>query len=193
MTRATLSLLLLVSTGCAPPPHHRAAVELAIDGTSFDYVTHRAQRDEPVAGGPVSVYLMPDVPEARAPYACLRYYSGNPVGHLWVRHRKAGATDEDATAKLPRYECFVPGRLSDGTETLGWKKADGSERHKTETGEADCTARVTKAGGELRLEFEGLLRAAKGKKKGKQADKSDAVKAADTIRVKGRAVLRLGG
>jgi len=190
MTRLAITLALLAAAGCTPPAKHRAQVQLEVDGSPFEYVTHRAQFDQQVAGGPTSVYLVPDVPEAGTPYACLRFYSGNPVGHLWVRYAKPGAGEGDD--KLPRWECFVPGRLSNGTETLGWKKSDGSERHKTETGEKDCLATVTRTGQELRLDFEGLLKLAKGKKKKGKAAEEAAGAAADPIRVKGHGVLYPG-
>jgi len=189
MTRLTagLGLALLVATGCAPPPRHRAQVQLEVDGTPFEYVTHRAQYDQQVAGGPLSVYLVPDVPEAGTPYACLRYYSGNPVGHLWVRYRKPDAPKTEG--ELPRWECFAPGRLSDGTETLGWKTSDGKERHKTETGEKDCLATATWKEDGLHMLFEGVLRPAKGKKRKGQSAEAAAAEAG-TVRVSGRALLQ---
>jgi len=186
MMRWTFGILLLATVACSKPPRHTAKVSLSVDGQGFDYTTGQGQFDQQVEGGPLSVYFPRDEADGDNPYVCLRYYSGSPVGHLWVRYRKPGVEGDPK-----RYECFVPGVLSDGTQTLGWKKADGSERHKPETGEAGCKATVTRDGQQLRLDFEGTFTAeAKKKKKGKAEDEAAAP---DTIRASGSARMKIAG
>ncbi len=89
---------------------------------------------------------------------------------------------------MHKYECFVPGTLIDGRATLGWKNTDGSERHRNETGDANCTASLTRKDDKLHLTFDAELPLFVKKKKGvKKGEK----KVADAIKVTGSAELEL--
>lgn len=169
---------LLLALGACDIPTHPAEVTLEIDGTSRDYRTSSAQWER-LGDGPVSVYLLPDDKTSGQPYVNLRYYSGNPVGHVWVRI----ADTPEQFAEPPKWECFIPGTFSNGTPTLGWKNDDGSDRHSTETGDPDCKATVTEEGGRIVLEVDALVRPAKSKKK------SGADEPAEPRRVRARAVV----
>lgn len=188
LIQTTVALLaVLVLSGCPEPTMHQATVELTIDGTSYDYQTSHGQWDQQEEGGRYSIYLLPADPNSGAPYVCMRTYVGNPVAQLWVRYDKPGV-QRDEEAGLGKYECFVPGTLSDGRQTLGWANTDGSERHRNETGDANCTGSLVREGNELRLSFDAKLPLFVKKKKGKKKGEK---KVADTIEASGSAVLQL--
>ena len=184
------SVALLV-TSCSKAPEHQAGVTLEIDGKSYDYTTARAQVDQQEKGGRYSVYLRPASEDGKAPYLCLRTYSGNPVAELWVRYTKPDRAKQNPDGDLDKYDCFVPGTLSDGRKTLGWTDDDGKESDRTETGEAACQASVRQEGSSLHLEFDAVAqRKAPGKKK-KGSDDGKTKGPKDTIKVKGKAVVAL--
>jgi len=160
-------LYALVLSGCPEPSRHQATVKLTIDGQSFDYTTSHAQWDQQEEGGLYSIYLLPDNPESGAPYVCMRTYVGNPVAQLWVRYTKPDANKSGEDQALNKYECFVPGTLDDGRATLGWKKDDGTDRHRNETGDANCNATLKREGDKLLLTFDADLPLFVKKKKGK--------------------------
>lgn len=179
----------LVCASCSKPPEYRAEVTLEIDGKSYDYTTERAQVDQQEEGGRFSIYLRPAHEESEAPYLCLRRYLGNPVAAFWVRYTKPERAAQDPDADLDKYDCFVPGTLSDGRPTLGWKDEDGKPRDRTETGEKDCKVTVRKEAKTLHLEFDAVVqRKAPAKKKG--AD-DEAREPGDTARVQGKATVSL--
>jgi hypothetical protein len=191
MVRWTTGIFLaLLVTSCSQAPEYRAEVTLEIDGKSYDYTTARAQVDQQETGGRYSVYLRPAAEGSKAPYLCLRTYSGNPVAELWVRYTKPERAKQNPDGDLDKYDCFVPGTLSDGRKTLGWTREDGKERDRTETGEAACQATVRQEGSSLYLDFDAVpQRKAPSKKKGSGDDKTEGPK--DTIKVKGKAVVAL--
>jgi hypothetical protein len=192
VTRIALPLVLATGVAaCARPPEHRATVKLNIDDQSFDYTTDKAQVDQQDRGGRYSVYLLPNDPDGKAPYLCLRTYQANPVAELWVRFTKPERAAE-AGSHLDKYDCFVPGTLSDGRPTLSWTHDDGTKRKRTATGQESCSATVRKEGSSLHVDFDALLRRkAPGKKKGRQSDApTDAP--TDAIKVRGSAVVELG-
>ena len=176
--------------GCTEPPARPATVQLTIDGQSYDYQTDKAQFDQQVEGGRYSVYLLPPAGQPNQPYVCLRTYMGNPVAHVWIRYTKPG-DDKEGGSELGKYECFVPGTLSDGRPTLGWTFPDGTQRKRTETGEESCQATLTKQGSQLHLTFEATLSRHLAKKKGRKAPTEAEIKA-DAIKATGSAVLELG-
>jgi hypothetical protein len=149
MMRLVLIGLLLVA-GCTDKGH-KATVSLTITGVDHSFVTASAEVDQQVTDGPYSVYLLRDDGQ-EGPFLGLRRFSGNPVAHFWLRAPKAGSSE------LERYECYVPGVLSDGRETLGWTRADGKPRNRQETGESGCQAAVTVEGGELVLTYDAMVR-----------------------------------
>ncbi len=121
-----LLVLPLLLTACKGSPQYPAEVQLKVDGKSLHYTTAAAEFDD--HGGPLSVYLLPDdFKDGGSAYACLRYYSGNPAGHFWVRYSPDGSLEGNSR---PRYECFVPGTLDDGTKTLTWGKVKGDDEEK---------------------------------------------------------------
>lgn len=138
----------------------QATVTLHIDGKDASYETARAEIDRVGIGGPTSVYLMRDEAKGEHPYVGVRYYSGNPVAHLWLRAPDGG--------ELGSFECYVPGTLGDGRPTLGWTKPDGTPRNRQETGEADCRASVSRTDEAVELTFDALVapRVDKGAKDG---------------------------
>jgi hypothetical protein len=176
------------ASACRRAPEYRAEVKLDIDGATHDYSTTRAQLDRQLAAGRTSLYLLPAAESDTQPYLCLRTYAGNPVAHLWVRYPKPDAKPGD---DLGRFECFVPGTLSNGTETLTWTHSDGRPRDKTDTGQPDCAATVTELGDRLLLEVDALmhLEGAGGKKSAGEQGKP---RGKPTIRVAARAALELG-
>jgi hypothetical protein len=189
---ATGASLALLIASCSRAPDHQAKVTLEIDGKSYDYTTARAQVDQQEAGGRYSVYLRPAAQDGKAPYLCLRTYSGNPVAELWVRYTEPERAKQNPDADLDKYDCFVPGTLSDGRPTLGWARDDGKPRDRTETGEKDCQASVRKEGSSLHFEFDAVTRrkvTGKKKKGSEDGDKSKGPK--DAIKVKGKAVVEL--
>lgn len=185
---AILLLAMSALTACKGSPQFPAEVTLEIDGQAFDYSSSIAEFDD--HGGPVSVYLLPDdFKDGSSPYACLRFYSGNPVGHFWVRYSETG---QEKGNSRPRFECFVPGTLADGTETLTWSKADGEERHRTETGEAGCKVSLVRQGDDLVLEFDvvaTLEKRGKGGHGGGEGGGED--QGPRTITTRGRGVMKL--
>jgi hypothetical protein len=192
---ASLILLLpalpLFLAACFGSPQYTADVKLQIDGKSMHYTTPRAVWD--ALGGPPSVYLMAsDVEDGASPYLCLRFYSGNPVGHFWIRYSETG---EETGSDRPKFECFVPGVLSDGTETVSWTKKDGSERQRTDTGEAGCKVSVTKDGDLIRLEYDVVatqdVKGKGGRGHGGGGDAGESDDHAPTIKARGSAVLDL--
>ncbi len=190
MMTAAMGLLLL--SGC-PDHATKAKVALEIEGEKHDYETGRAEYDQQVAGGSFSVYLLRDEgDDATEPFVGIRYYAGNPVARLWLRYPAPGA---EAGADLGRWECFVPGKLKDGRDTLTWKKKDGSERNRQETGEATCRASVSRDGDTLVVSYDAVLRPrAKKKKKGKaEASAGDQEKTGGgaQVKVKGSARVQL--
>ena len=146
MTR--FALIAVLALGCRQVELHHADVTLEIDGESHDYATEHAQWEE--EQGRVSVYLVPADVDNADPYVNLRYYSGNPVAHFWLRH---GGDDEHK----PKWECFVPGVLMDGTETLGWTKPNGEPRERTDTGETDCHVTIARDDAAITLDFDASL------------------------------------
>ena len=190
LTMAATALLLLA--GC-PDRVTKAKVVLEIEGKTHDYETGHAEYDQQVPGGPFSVYLLRDAGEdATEPYVGIRYFSGNPVARLWLRYPPPGA---EAGADLGRWECFVPGKLQDGRDTLTWKKADGSKRNRQETGEATCKASVVRDGEALVVSYDAVLMPrAEKKKKGKAEASAENVEQADggpRVKVTGRARVQL--
>lgn len=182
---ATGAALLL--TGCPETTQHQATVKLSIEGQSYDYQTSHAQWDQQEEGGRYSIYLLPDDKSGKTPYVCMRTYVGNPVAQLWVRYTKPGGPS-GPDGELAKYECFVPGTLADGRATLGWTNRDGSERHRNETGDPNCTATLTREGTQLHLRFDAKLPLFVKKKKGKKKGEEEV---SDSIEAKGSAVLEL--
>ena len=159
----TTALALLLLSGC-PDNTTQATVTLEIDGKKHDYVTRHAEYDQQVEGGDYSVYLLRDEgDDARDPFIGIRFYCGNPVARLWLRYALPGADPDD---DLGRWECFVPGKLSDGRDTLSWKKDDGSDRARQATGESSCQASVKPDGDELVVSFDATL-SPRAEKRGK--------------------------
>lgn len=187
MSRAS-SLALAFALALAGCQDHGvpAEVQLTIDGQDHSYATTHAEFDRQTADGPYSAYLLRG--DGEAPYFGLRYYSGNPVARLVLRQLKPGDAEGTEPAK---YECFVPGTLSDGRPTLGWTQDDGSARHIGETGEATCQAALTEAGGTLTLEFDAVLTRSLSKKQGRSKRAKTELDPSDQIRAKGSATLRL--
>lgn len=190
MSRFAILLLALTAlTACKGAPQFPAEVSLEIDGQSFDYTSSLGELDD--HGGPLSVYLLPDdFKDGASPYACLRFYSGNPVGHFWVRYSESG---EDEGNARPRWECFVPGTLADGTETLTWTKEDGEERHRTETGEEACRVKLTREGDDLVLEFDVIASLEKRGKGGHGGGDEEGGEPEEhpTVRASGKGVMKL--
>ena len=142
-------LIAVLAMGCRSVDlYPTTEVALEVDGETHDYVAANAQWEE--EQGKISVYLLPEDTSTDQPYVNLRFYSGNPVGHFWIRY------GGDATEK-GKWECFVPGVLRDGTDTLTWTKADGSERERTDTGEAECKVTVTHTETDLTMEWDVVL------------------------------------
>jgi hypothetical protein len=191
MSRFAILLLAMTAlTACKGAPQFPVEVSLEIEGQSFEYTSSQGEFDD--HGGPLSVYLLPDdFKDGSSPYACLRFYSGNPVGHFWVRYSAEG---EEAGNSRPRFECFVPGTLSDGTETLTWTKDDGEERHRTETGEATCKVSLTRQGDDVILEFDVVAQQEKRGKGGHGGggEEGEEHQGPVTITASGRGVLKLG-
>jgi len=188
---ATGASLALLVASCSRAPDYQAKVTLEIDGKSYDYTTARAQVDQQEAGGRYSVYLRPAQEDDKAPYLCLRTYSGNPVAELWVRYTKPERAKQNPDADLDKYDCFVPGTLSDGRPTLGWTRDDGKPRDRTETGEKDCKASVRTEGSSVHFEFDAITeRKAPGKNK-RNDENGEPAGPKDTIKVKGKAVIAL--
>lgn len=156
-------LLTLALAACHNADTYSADVHLEIDGQNHDYSTTKVEIEHERRW---SVYLLPEDKEAGQPYINLRYYSGNPVGHVWLRY----TTDSEEFDHPPKWECFVPGVLSDGTETLTWKNDDGTDRHNTETGEDSCAFTVAETDAGLQVEFDVLLRPKDKKMKGEGDD-----------------------
>jgi len=173
----------LLGAGCSDSGRP-AEVMLTIDGKAYDYKTEHAELDRREAGGPYSVYFLRG--QAEAPYLVLRHYSGNPVAQLGVRYTKPGAR-EDEPAK---YDCYVPGTLSDGRQTLGWTKDDGEERHRSETGEGTCQATLKQEGDVLTLEFDATLIRSRSMKKGRSKRATTEIDPTDQIRARGSATLK---
>ena len=189
MSRFAILLLALTAlTACSGAPQFPAEVTIEVDGQTFDYTSSQGEFDD--HGGPLSVYLLPDdFKDGSSPYACLRFYSGNPVGHFWVRYSAEG---EETGNSRPRFECFVPGTLSDGTETLTWTKDDGEARHRTETGEENCKVRLTRQGDELTLEFDVIAQQEKRGKGGHGGgEEGGEHEGPVTITARGKGVLKL--
>lgn len=182
----------LCLAACSPPPDCEATVRLSIDGQSHGYRTTKAQYDQQERGGPYSIYLRRDNQDDKKPYLCLRYYTGNPVAELWVRHSTPKRAAERPDADLDKLDCFVPGVLSDGRQTLGWKDDEGQDRERNETGEKTCRAAVSRQGDELHVTFDGVLGRYERPKQSK-GDKPTKVRLepVETITVKGDAVLKI--
>ncbi len=127
------ALIALLAAGCRHVELYPGTqVQLEIDGETYDYVADQAQWGE--EQDRISVYLLPADLTTDQPYVSLRYYSGNPVAHFWLRY--GGEAKEKG-----KWECFVPATLRDGTDTLTWTD-DGEPREKTDTGEAGCKVTV---------------------------------------------------
>ncbi len=191
-TVALLGPLALLS--CSEPTTYPAEVKLAIGEQSFDYTTSKAQLDQQVTGGRYSVYLLPEDDTQRAPYVCYRTYMGNPVSYLWVRYTKPNDATAEDDEELRRYECYVPGTLSDGTPTLGWRHENGKERDLTETGQDQCNATLKRDGNQLKLSFDALLSPHVKKKKGRKEltkEQKAELRRKEGIVVKGTATLTL--
>ncbi len=184
-----LAGLLLASSVACTDPSTSAEVTWKVDDTSYDYKTAAAEVDQQVKGGAWSVYLMHDQDDPNKPWLGIRTYSGNPVARLFLRYRKPDDEDEDAR----RWECFVPGKLSDGRDSLTWRKADGGERIRQETGDADCTASVVQEEGHLAFKFDARVRprVEKKKKKGKAAPDEAAAPTAERVHISGQARVAL--
>ena len=114
MSRFAILLLAMTAlTACKGAPQFPVEVSLEIEGQSFEYTSSQGEFDD--QGGPLSVYLLPDdFKDGSSPYACLRFYSGNPVGHFWVRYSAEGEeagvplVAEDADPRCPnRLHCPV--------------------------------------------------------------------------------------
>lgn len=180
MTRRMLGLLLVagLAAGCRDVPLHPAEVTLDIDGEDLSYTTAVAQWEE--EGGRRSVYLLRDSP---GPYVNLRYYSGNPVGHFTMRR------DDDGDGDAERYECFVPGVLTDGRNTLGWKKANGEDRHTNETGEVTCQASVATTADTVTVTFDAGVHKVEKKAKGDHGGGEGHEDEVELIQVSGTAIL----
>ena len=174
------TLIALLAVACSLPTHHRAEVAIEVEGQSLDYSTSLAEWERD-GGGPLSIYLLRADKDA-GPWVNLRYYTGNPVGHFWIRYQSEGDSEPS------KWECFVPGVLSTGQETLTWPKSNGEARHKTETGEASCKVEVVEEEGRFVLTWDAVL--AKVVKKKKHGADGEQVPA-ETITSKGRAVLTL--
>ncbi len=190
-------LALLVSgcclVACSSQPSYQAQVELQVDGKQYDYRTTKAQIDDEAGKQGYSVYLLPEDEDGKAPYVALRTYSGNPVARLWVRYTKPERVAQGID-DLDKYQCYVPSVLSDGRQTLGWKKVDGKDRHPSETGEAKCQGSVAREGNELHFTFDAEVRrkkvkAKKGKAKAKDGEPAEASR--DTVVIRGKAVITL--
>lgn len=190
--------LLLAPAACSEPKDHDAKVVLKVDGKGYDYETRVAHVEVRSDPGTYSVYLLPGKSESDAerkqqPHVSLRTYSGNPVPRLSLHYQPPGAD------QALRYECFVPGKLQDGRSTLGWKKSDGEPRDRTQTGQADCKAKIVREGETLRFTFDATLKPAvkRGKKKGKKGeDKGNKGKSkesgdAGAVKIAGSATVRL--
>jgi hypothetical protein len=192
MILAALAILLCI--GCTDRAT-TAQISLEIEGKKHDYKTSHAEYDQQLEGGPYSLYLLRDEgDDATEPFLGMRFFSGNPVARFWLRYPAPG---EEAGADLGRWECFVPGKLKDGRDTLSWKKKDGSDRNRQETGEATCTASIAREGDVIVLSYDALLspRAEKKKKgKSKVAPKGEEKAGGGArIKVKGSARLQLKG
>ena len=198
-----LSLALLAGlSACSRPPEHSAEVKLTIDGTTYDYRTAHAQVDQQERGGRYSVYLLPDDPDGKSPYLCLRTYQAKPVAELWVRYTKPERA-ETAGDDLDKYDCFVPGTLADGRSTLTWTDEDGCPRKRTDTGQLGCRATVRREGERLQVSVDATLgrkasvkKRAKGgppdKPEGRCPDDADR-KPTDVIKAQATAVVQLSG
>ena len=151
MTRNLLAIAAVtLLLGACKDPVAPAKVTLSIDGVRHDYDTGSAEYDQQGEETPYSVYLLRDAGSDKEPYLGIRYYSGNPVAHLWLRYQRPGSESSD----LATFECFVPGKLSDGRPTLGWTQADGKPRTRQETGEEGCNASVSRSGDQLTVTFD---------------------------------------
>jgi hypothetical protein len=183
--------LVLTAAACSKPKDHEATVVLKVDGKSYDYSTRVAHVETRSDPGTYSVYLLPSKGAAEAqsqPHVSLRTYSGNPVPRLSLHYLAPGAD------MVLRYECFVPGKLPDGRSTLGWKRANGDPRDRTQTGQADCKAKVVREGEALRFTFAATLRPAiKRGGKGKKAKEAhDALaKTVGAVKISGSATIKL--
>ena len=119
---------------------------------------------------------------------------GNPVSYLWVRYTKPTDEKADDDDELRRYECYVPGTLSDGRPTLGWRHENGKERDVTETGQDQCNATLIREGNQLKLSFDALLSPQVKKKKGREKltkEQKAELRRKEGIVVKGSATLTL--
>jgi hypothetical protein len=182
------SLGCVLTLSCVEPTRHSATVELEVDGQRHDYQTGRAAVEERADPRTYSVYLHPSDPDGDQPFVCFRTFSGNPVGHLWLRYRAPGKEG----GKLGKFECFVPGKLTDGRDTLGWTEEDGSARDKTVTGEADCEVELKRDGDTLRFSFDARLSPARAiGKKQMAADEAAGKAPAAKVAIKGSAVVEL--
>lgn len=186
--RLALAAALTVITACSNSGTS-ATVKLKIAGHGFDYKTSHAEVDQQIPGGPWSVYLMPDGDANARPWLGIRTYSGNAIARLFLRYRKPG--DKGDAAR--RWECFVPGQLADGRATLTWKKGDGGERIRQETGDADCTATVAQQGNELVMRFDATVRprVEKKKKGSKKSAQETAGDPKERVRIVGEARITL--
>ncbi|MBW2733088.1 MAG: hypothetical protein JRH20_11910 [Deltaproteobacteria bacterium] len=182
-----IAVAALAAMGCTKPEGHSATITLKIDGEVHDYQTKAALVEVRRDPGTYSVYLRPaDPADEKHPHVSLRTFSGNPVARLSVRYRSPSAE------AAMRFECFIPGTLSDGRETLTWKKADGSARDRTQRGEADCRASIKREGKTLRFAYDAILRpATKRKKKKSMKGGVEAAPKARAIKVSGSAMVRM--
>lgn len=170
-----LAVLLIGGLGACTDKGVEATVALQIDGVKHDYTTRSAETDQQVIDGPRSIYLLRDDGQD-GPTLSIRTFSGNPVAQLSLRG--AGAPD--------RYECFVPGTLSDGRATLGWKTAEGKDRNRQETGDEGCLATVTGSGDALELTVDAVMQPIidKGAKVTGPAPEKVQVRARATVRLR---------
>lgn len=181
-----LTATLLALVACTQDKHV-AEVNLKVDGQDYSYTTHSAETDRQLEDGRTSVYLLRGETAGDGPYLGIRYYAGNPIARLWLRYAEPGA--EPADGDLIRYDCFVPGTLSDGRETLSLKRKDGRSRERHETGDPDCNATVEVSGDALTFTYDATLFS--GKKKAAEGDGEDGGSGRYEVTIQGMATVQM--